>query len=251
MNRETKINQILKQIPKGSVLLSSWLAKQGYSYSLQQSYRHSSWFTSVGRGVMVRSGDQLLLSGAISALQLQAELPLHIGGRSALGLLGYSHYVELYSKETLIFSNTDIHIPKWLFNIDWDSKPIIIKTSFLPDYAGLTNFDANGINLKISGAARAILECLELAPAKFDLYEAWEIMQGLSLLQPETVNLLLINCRSVKVKRLFLYFAEKAGHAWFKKINKEKINLGKGKRSITRKGVYVPEYMITLPENLV
>ena len=53
---------------------------------------------------------------------------------------------------------------------------------------------------------------------------------------------LLENCTSVKVKRLFLYLAEKSDHEWVKFLNKEIIDLGKGKRSFAKKGVYVPQY---------
>lgn len=94
----------MQQLPIGVVLLSSWLKAQGCSYALQQRYRKSGWLISIGKGAMLRSGQKLLLSGAIYALQQQAKMQIHIGGRTALGIQGYAHYLEVGSKETLLFT---------------------------------------------------------------------------------------------------------------------------------------------------
>lgn len=84
MTGELKINQLLQKLPKNIVMLSGWLVDKGYSYELQQRYRKSGWLKSIGKGAMIRSGDELLLSGAITALQNQAGANIYIGGRSAL-----------------------------------------------------------------------------------------------------------------------------------------------------------------------
>ncbi len=251
MTSYTKINQILQTLPYGSVMYAAWLQKSGYSFSLQQSYRQSGWLRSIGKGIMVRSGQKLLLSGAINALQQQAGLPVHIGGRTALGLLGFAHYLEVNRQDTLLFAPNGFNIPLWVIKNQWDSIPQFIRTSFLPPDIGIIRMDQQGFNINISGAGRAMMECLEMAPTQFDLNEAWQIMQGLSLLPPTTVQDLLMQCKSVKVKRLFLYLAQKADHSWVRKLRKDEIDLGSGKRSIIKNGVYVPEYKITLPESLV
>jgi Transcriptional regulator, AbiEi antitoxin, Type IV TA system len=49
------------------------------------------------------------------------------------------------------------------------------------------------------------------------------------------------------VKRLFLYIAEKTGHHCFNHLDVTKIDLGKGKRSIVKNGVFVNKYGITVP----
>lgn len=246
----TKINQLLQDLPYGSVLLSGWLNEQGYTFSLQQSYRRSGWLVSIGKGAMVRAGQKLMLTGGVNALQQQAGLDIHIGGRTALGLTGYAHYLELSRRQTLLFTNRDTHIPAWLESNAWDSSPMVIRTSFLPPETGLQELEVNGIPVIISTPVRAYLECLNLAPDRFDLTEAWEIMQGLNTLQPDMVRQMLMECRSVKVKRLFLYFAEKAGHGWFNKLDPGEFNLGKGKRNLVRNGIYNARYLITLPKNL-
>jgi hypothetical protein len=44
--------------------------------------------------------------------------------------------------------------------------------------------------------------------------------------------------------------ADKAGHDWLSYLNLEKVDLGSGKRSIVKDGVYVPKYQITIPKEL-
>jgi hypothetical protein len=251
MNPVSKINQILQTLPYGDVLLSSWLNEQGYSYELQQRYRKSGWLTSIGHGAMVRSGQNRLLYGAIHALQQEAEMEIHIGGRSALNLQGFGHYVELERKEILLFGKRGIKLPTWLFKNDWDSTPVFIATSFLSGKAGIIDFKEGQFTIKISSPARAIMECLYLVPDDFDLIEAMELMEGLNLLRPQDVQVLLEECNSVKVKRLFLYFAERAKHNWFNHLQIDKIHLGSGKRSIVSNGVLIPKYGITLSKEFV
>ena len=94
------------------------------------------------------------------------------------------------------------------------------------------------------------MECLYLAPRKQDLLECYEILQGLNNLSPQQVQDLLEQCTSIKVKRLFLYMAEKSNHDWFKYVETEKIDLGSGKRSLVKDGVYIAEYGITIPKAL-
>ena len=94
------------------------------------------------------------------------------------------------------------------------------------------------------------MECLYLAPEKQPLLEVFELMEGLNNLRPAHVQTLLEQCRSVKVKRLFLYMSEKAEHNWFNFLDLGKIDLGKGKRSLLTNGVYVPKYQITVPKEL-
>lgn len=94
------------------------------------------------------------------------------------------------------------------------------------------------------------MECLYLAPQIQDLVECFDLMEGLNNLPPAQVQNLLENCQSVKVKRLFLYMAEKAKHSWFNHIDTSKIDLGKGKRSIVKQGAFVEKYGITVPKEL-
>lgn len=246
----SKLNQLLRSCPKGAVLLSSSLSKQGYSLDLQKRYKNSHWFNSIGTGALVRSGDPVDYLGAIYALQEQLGWSVHPGGRTALSLLGKSHYLELSPKKVTLFGNAGEKLPLWFKKYNWGIEVNYHASSFLPPHLGLTTLELKAFSIKVSSAARAILECLYLAPEKQPLLETFDLMGGLNNLRPDLVQALLEQCRSVKVKRLFLYLAEKAEHDWFDYLNLDKIDLGKGKRSLVKNGVYITKYQITVPKEL-
>lgn len=249
---QTKINKLIQDSPKGLVLLSSWLVSKGYSYELQQRYRKGGWLKSIGKGAMLKSGDPLMLSGALSALQSQANINIHLGGRSALELQGNTHYLQLNSPEVTLFVPGRTELPVWFIKNNWDLDYKTFKLCVLEnDTLGLIAYRDGEIEMNISNSTRAMLECLALAPKEFSLNEAFELMEGLTTLRPKQVQELLENCKSIKVKRLFLYFAERAGHSWFKYIDQTKIDLGSGNRSIISNGVLVPKYSLILPKDLV
>ena len=247
----TKINKLLQKSPQGTVILASWLYDNGYSYDLQQRYLKSQWLEAVGRGAFKRTGDKINIFGALYALQSQAGKKIHVGGLSSLSIQGFAHYVKMQETKTVLFAHTGIKLPAWFLNNDEYISPQVIKTSFLPMNVGLVSYRANGFSVNISGAARAMLECLEMAPKKFDLNEALLIMEGLTGLRPDQVQTLLGQCKSIKAKRLFLYLAEKSGHVWFKYLDLSKIDLGSGKRSIVKPGRYDRKYLITVPESII
>ena len=237
--------------PHGIVLLSSWLSEQGYSLDLQKRYKKSRWLESMGTGAMKRTGDQVKIEGAIFALQNQLNLSVHIGGKSALAMLGKSHYLEFDKKEITLFGQAFEKLPKWFSNFHWEQKLKYHQSNFLSQNLNMVDFEFKNFSINISGPIRAIMECLYLAPKKQSLVECYDLMESLNNLTPVSVQALLEQCNSIKVKRLFLFMAEKAGHSWLKYINLANINLGKGKRSIVPDGVYVPRYEITVPKELL
>jgi hypothetical protein len=251
MNNKTKINSLIQSLPRGSVLLPSWLLTQGYSYELQQVYRKSGWLKSIGKGAMLKSGDSLVLTGALSTLQNIENLNIHIGGRSALELQGLAHYLQINNPETTLFVNGRIKLPLWFTNNDWNVKTQLFRLSLLNDETlGMIDYQDGELTMKISNPARAIMECLALCPDKFPLSESFELMEGLASLRPAKVQELLENCKSLKVKRLFLHFAEKINHSWFKYLDTSKINFGSGNRSLVESGVLVSKYKLVLPKEL-
>ncbi|MBC8767728.1 type IV toxin-antitoxin system AbiEi family antitoxin [Arenibacter sp. BSSL-BM3] len=249
-DKRIKINQLLSTHAPGVVYLSSWLVQQGYSLDLQKRYRNSDWFTSIGTGAMIRSGDKVGYEGALYALQKQAGLYVHPGGKTALSLLGKSHYLELSANKVTLFGGQQEKLPTWCKQHDWGVKLDYHSSSFLPANIGLVELELKTFSIKVSSAARAMLECLFLAPKHQELIECYQLMEGLNNLRPNLVQDLLENCTSIKVNRLFMYLAEKANHNWVKHLNMDKINLGSGKRSIVKNGVYDPKYKITVPVEL-
>lgn len=246
----TKINQLVNSQPSGVVYQSSWLKEQGYSYGLQERYRKSRWLESIGTGAMIRVGDEVGYEGAVHALQKQSGLSVHPGGKTALAYLGKAHYLEMETKRVTVFGSRGEKLPVWFEKYDWGVVVDYYQTSFLPKDLGMTEVSVKNFSIKVSGAVRAVMDCLYLASEKQDLIECYELMEGLNNLRPDKVQALLEKCRSVKVKRLFLYLAEKAGHSWFKYLKLNQIDTGSGKRSIVKGGVYVDRYQITVPKEL-
>lgn len=250
LENQYKINSLLKEWPNGTVYLTSWLTSNGYSNQLLNRYKKSNWIESVGLGAVKLAGDTITVEGAFYAIQKQGGSTIHPGGKTALSMLGKSHYLEFASKRILVFGNAQEKLPSWMVNYPWEVKLEYFGSSFLPDGLGLVQKEVKDFKIHISGGPRAMMECLYLAPKKQDLIECYELMEGLNNLRPNAVQQLLEGCSSVKVKRLFLYMAEKAQHQWFNFLDLRKIDLGKGNRSLVEQGVYISKYKITVPKEL-
>ena len=102
-DKESKLNILLGSQPSGIVLSSSWLVDQGYSLDLLKQYRRSQWFDSIGTGALIRHGDQVDYLGGLYALQTQLGSSVHPACKTALSLLGKSHYLELSTKRIQLF----------------------------------------------------------------------------------------------------------------------------------------------------
>ena len=89
------------------------------------------------------------------------------------------------------------------------------------------------------------LQALKLSASAYE--HANLVFEGLGTLRADVVQSLLEQCASVKIKRLFLHFAEKHNHAWFKVLNLSKVSLGSGKRALIAGGRLDPKYLITVP----
>jgi hypothetical protein len=73
-------------------------------------------------------------------------------------------------------------------------------------------------------------------------------MEGLMDMRPKVLQSLLEECKSIKVKRLFLFMADQAKLPCLKKLNLCGINLGSGKRVIVLGGNFDSRYQITYPK---
>ncbi len=246
-NKGTKINQLLSIAPKGTVLLSSWLTRHGYSFELIKRYKHSGWLEPIGTGALMCVGDKVDVYGALYALQAQKNLKVHVGGRSAFSMLGKAHYLELDTKNIVIFGDRNAYLPSWFIKHDWDLAMEYHASDFLPPDLEVIEVLIKEFTVKVSSPARALMECLYLVPDKQDLTECYELMESMNNLRPNKVQELLERCTSVKVKRLFLYLAELHNHEWFKYLDLSKIALGSGKRSIVKDGILSKKYQITVP----
>ncbi|WP_234886026.1 type IV toxin-antitoxin system AbiEi family antitoxin, partial [Sinorhizobium fredii] len=246
----SKINRLPDMIPRGTVALSQWLICKGYSHDLQKRYRGSHWLTSIGNGAMIRSGDKVGYEGAVYALQEQLAASIHPGGRTALSLHGKAHYLELGRPRVCLFGQPGERLPTWFRQHGWGADVEYHRTNLLPAGAGVGTVELSGFSIKASKPTRALMECLYLATDESSYVECGQLMEGLNNVRPAQVQKLLEACTSVKVKRMFLYLAELAGHQWANHLNHNRIDLGSGKRSLVKGGAYVARYDITVPRTL-
>lgn len=249
-NKKGLINQLIKNHIPGTVELAADLYRRGISYDLQKQYRKSGWLEPIGTGAFVHPGEHVDWHGGLYAIQAQAGRKIHIGALTALQMHGMTHFIRTGNEPAYLFSQPGVPLPAWFLKHRWSQPIHHEKSAFLPDDTGIGEFRLPLFTLSISGRERAMLEMLFLSPGLFDLMECYHIMEGLATLRPKHVQQLLEECRSVKVKRLFLFMAEKAGHEWFKRIRTESIELGKGKRSLAKGGVLIKKYGLSVPREL-
>ena len=247
---EYKLKTLFKELQPGCIVTSAWLSEMGISKDLKKYYLKSGWLEALGRGAYKKPGDHIEWQGALNAIQKHSETKVHIGGLSALSLQGFSHYFRLNSETLYLFTPTNTKLPKWFSDYSWNYKLFHKQSNFLPDNVGLKQIEVKSIPVKISTPERSILECLLLAPQMFDLVECYQLFEGLVNLKPKLISELLTHCSSVKVKRLFLYMAEKINHQWFQFLKIDNIDLGKGSRSLADSGIYNAKYMISIPKEL-
>jgi hypothetical protein len=248
--KEPKIRKLLEQHTPGTVCLATWLESIGISRDLQKRYRKSGWLESVGTGAFKRPGDTVQWQGGLYALQTQAHLPVHAGAFTALSRRGLLHYARVAKETVFLFSPPKTTLPKWFKDYNWDSLVHHVKTSMLSETLGLTKHEEKTFTITISSPERAILECLYLTPNTLDLVECYHVLEGLTNLRPKMMQELLEACTSIKVKRLFLYMAEKAGHQWLSFIDRSKVSLGSGHRNLVKGGVHVAPFQINVPTEL-
>ncbi|MDR2626510.1 MAG: type IV toxin-antitoxin system AbiEi family antitoxin [Dysgonamonadaceae bacterium] len=249
-NVPTKINQLLRKVPRGGMFLASWMYENGISRELQRHYKKSQWLMPIDTGVMVRAGETPTLFGALASLNEQDSKHFTIGAMSALEMQGFSHYLPMGKKTVVLFSPKEERLPAWFVKRDWNVLLRHFTTGCFSPGLEIDTVSQEGFNLLVSSPARAFMECLHLSPKYYNLTDLYYVMEMLSLLPPLKVQELLEDCKSIKVKRLFLYMAEKTGHDWLKMLDFSKISLGTGKRAIVKNGVYNAKYQITIPKEL-
>lgn len=265
-----KLNSLYRLLPEGMLVDAAWMEQHGYSRALRHQYVRAGWLEQPTRGVFRRPRGELSWEQVVISLQILLHHTVSVGGRTALELNGYAHYLPQTQQHLHLYS--DSKLPAWLHKLSLPETfairnrcrflptPIIATDSLPTDDsasleqalapAGLivTTWGHWVWPLIISSPERAYLELLDELPQHESFHMADVIMEGLTNLSPRRLQSLLEVTSSVKVKRLFFVFAERHNHAWFKHLDVSKINLGKGKRVLVTGGKLHSKYHITLPE---
>ena len=246
---KAKINRLISQWPRGTVSVASYLNTLGFGHDLLVRYKKSGWIQSFGRGACILYGDKVEWPGALYALQTQLGLNVHPGGKTALELKGYAHYLPSGKRKVFLYGEQGQVLPNWFRGERLGVDIAMTRTKLFPEDSqeGFSEFREKDFSIRISSPERAAMEMLHLVPRKISFEEALLIMENLVSLRPDMVQKLLVMCRFIKVKRLFMYMVEKQGHSWVSDLDLSKIDLGKGKRMIVPNGKYDRKYLITVP----
>ena len=248
---KTKINRLITRWPRGTVSVAFYLNTLGFGHDLLVKYKNSGWIESFGRGAYTLNEDKVEWPGALYALQAQLNLNVHAGGKTSLELKGYAHYLPPQQKKIFLYGPLGQVLPTWFKRASLKVDIVMTRTNLFPAdlQEGFSDYTERDFSIRISSPERAALEMLHLVPRKITFEEASLILENLVSLRPEVVQRLLGSCRSVKVKRLFLYMAEKHGHSWLPQLDLSRVDLGHGKRMLVPNGRYEKKYRITVPRD--
>ena len=249
VDKENKLNRLLQKHKPGGLYFSVWLKGNGYSDQLLKSYRDSGWLTALSRGVMYRTGDRLRAFAVLESYNKQLGKNFHIAAHSALELAGFNHYVPMGKLMLMVMHPKQEPVPDWMKTGDFDYSFKFFSTEIFSN-PQLATANTDYPHLKASAPEQAFLECLLLAPKQYSYMDLYYIMEQLTTFRPDVVQELLESTENLKVKRMFLYMAEKSGHHWFSLLKTDRIELGSGKYKLVENGVYVPKYKITIPKEL-
>lgn len=247
MQKRNKLNHMLQQWPASGLATAAFLRGLGISGALLHHYAQHQWLHHVARGVYRRPGDSPSWQASLATAQGQEGIPLHVGGLSALELHGYGHYTG--ERPLFVFAPAGVRMPAWL--AEAAGRHIVPSTTdFLEKASGSTieTLVSEGVALPVSTPERAALEMLYHVPRYVGVAEAMEVMGGLAWMRVEVLQPLLEVCSNIKVKRLFLYCAREAGHAWYAGLEKGRIDLGFGKRELVKGGRLDKEFLLTVPQ---
>lgn len=276
---ETKLKLLEQKVPEGLLVTASWLSSHGYYSSLRSQYLKSGWLEQPAHGVFRRPygapGSPLRWEQVVISLQALMGFPVVVGGRTALEMQGYAHFLSHEVREVHLYS--DERLPGWIGKLPIHQKFTLHKSTRLfpavPVEGALRSLDRGhesekSVNLEapdggftvlkwgqwewplvVSSLERAVFELLDELPTKESFHVTDKLFEGLASLRPKRLNQLLTDCRSVKVKRLFLYFSDRHQHAWNKYLDREGVDLGSGDRMLVRGGKFDPVYRITVPED--
>lgn len=274
-HNDSKINQLTHQLPEGLLVDAAWMERKGYSRSLRSHYVSAGWLDQPTSRVYRRGHGPLSWEFVVISLQTLLEIPLIVGGRTALQVQGVSHYLAQQVREVHLYGSAAL--PTWVEKLPLDvtfrhhnserlfaNDPItrgLTSMGFdLKSNQGWSNDSLHGLRqitwgswdwpLTLSTPERAYLELLDELPNRESFHQADKLMEGLANLSPRRLTKLLTDCRSVKVKRLFFFFADRHSHSWRRQLDPKNFDLGSGNRVLVKGGKLDTRYQITVPEDL-
>ena len=273
VERHSRLNRLLQELPEGYVADTEWLKGLGLSSSSLHDYVRQGWLEHVAPRLYRRANPALQHQEPIRwelcllSLQNVMHLPVHVGAQTALELAGYWQYATFGKRRVWIYTH-DRRARTILSRVPLDAQPELCRRKLFQDAelgverrvldlvtsslgatveAGPARSPLWKQTLTVSTLERAILEMLAEVPAGVSFEHGSELFEGLTTLRPTLMTKLLHSCTSIKAKRLFFYFSEQHRSPGRKRLRPDDFDLGSGKRQIVGGGEYDAEFQITVP----
>lgn len=266
------LNRLERELPEGVLVDAAWLKSHDYSRQLLNHYVRARWLEQPTRGVYRRPRSLLTWQQVVISIQAFLGYPLIAGGRTALELQGYAHYLSHETKQVHLYGPK--RPPGWLSKLRlgvrfayhndrklFRSNLVVSQLQTLSEARKNSKQSVDGSltelpwgqwewPLILSTPERALLELLDDLPNRETFHQVDMLVQGMTNLSPRRLQKLLADCKNVKVKRLFFFFADRHQHAWLKRLKKEDFDFGKGKRMLVKGGKFDRAHQITVPADL-
>jgi Transcriptional regulator, AbiEi antitoxin, Type IV TA system/Transcriptional regulator, AbiEi antitoxin N-terminal domain len=261
--KSQNLKKLLDAVPAGYLVDAAWLVSQGIAYESFRDYVKRGWLDRITRGVFRRplpstaatpTSNSIDWKTCILSTQHIMGHDLHVGGTTALGEQGHTHYLRLgESAPVWIYGDS---IPNWLAKLPTDAQIRTRPRSLFTDpklglIEGKTTGQPWDWGLTMSMPERAILEAMDELPDHESFHTLDMVFESLTTLRPKPLSDLLQACRKIKVKRLFFVFADRHDHPWRKRIDPQAFDLGRGDRALVQGGKIHPRYRIMVPEDFV
>ena len=240
-------------LPEGLVVDRSWLAKRGFERPLVDYYLRSGALVPLARGAYRRPGPPLKWEHVVYSLQ-ELGYSAHVGGRSALELQGFAHYLSMQGIKQIHLYGAD-KLPSWISKLEAPYRLILHKSKLfdlcVTESVTTKPFGHWDWPLRYSMPELALLEMSSEVKQASDFEVLDKLFESATSLRPRLIMKLLKACHQVKAKRLFLWFAERHGFTWFDRLDVKAVNLGSGKRVIQKGGAFDNKYQITVPREML
>lgn len=263
MNQTASKKTLKALLPYGMLATKRWLLEQGLGVHTLDNAVKSKTLLPLASGVYTQYSPNIRWEGVVASLQRMHRLPnsktpaIQVGGLSALELSGLSQYLSLSAKR-VVHLYAQNKLPSWLGRLSLSTKfkshgtkglwleALIPNSKFVKTH----QWEEGLSPVTFSCPEKAIMEVLVGVPESVSYEHAEQLMQGLINLSPNKLDILLMACRSIKVKRLFFWLAQRQNYPWFKRLDRSKYDLGSGKRVIAKEGKLDTEYLITVPKDM-
>lgn len=257
VNQASNKRKLLEVLPEGLVVDAKYLNNHGFSRSDISYYLRTNVLSAVHRGLYGRAGVPVKWEALVQSLA-EMGYAVHVGGEQALVEQGFGHFVSM-SRVQWVHLYAAVALPKWLThgqgNSLNDGFRIVVHRQ--PWLAGLgdemffqRSYGLRDWKIRYAQTELAALECLYDCNDEADFQQVDRWFESLHSLSPNRLQYLLEVCPSVKTKRLFGWFSDRHGHPWAKHLDWDKVDVGKGKRSIIKAGSFNTRWNITVPRSM-